>query len=112
MSLKDRIARDVTRVYLNKKHYASVHAWNGRKFTCIVDEDEALKRKNNNVLDVSWDANTAVIVLHASVEELPRVIPNEVILFDNKPYKVSDVQTAEGMRTVTLSNPDAKAVTG
>lgn len=110
MSLKDRIGRDVHRVFLNLNHFADAHTWNRDKITCIVDEDEALKRKNNNVLDINWEPNTEVKVIHADARELPRVIPYETVLFDGKLFKVMDVQTNMGMLTITLAANQAKAV--
>ena len=67
MSLKDRIPGDRLRVFINLKHFASEHTWTGKKFVCVVDEDEALKRKNNNVnmkiLQVSHVDGTMTICL-------------------------------------------------
>lgn len=87
------------------------HTWNGRPFTCLVDEDEALKRKNNNVVDLSWDNNTTEKIIHVLEEELPgRAVPNEHIFFDNKPMKVLQVANSMGMLEITLVAYDPKAV--
>ena len=52
MSLKERIDLDRHRVFMQTDHFADTHKWNGKSFTCVVDEDAALKRKNNNVNDI------------------------------------------------------------
>ena len=30
------------RVFINAKHFATEHTWNGKKFLCVLEEDEAL----------------------------------------------------------------------
>lgn len=58
MSLKDRIENDISRTFMREDHFATTHFWNGQKIVCVVDEEESLKRKNNNVNDISWDNNS------------------------------------------------------
>ena len=52
MALKDRIAADNTRVFMNMDHFAEYHYWNGARIRCVPDEELAIKRKNNNVNDI------------------------------------------------------------
>ncbi len=117
MSLKERITADNRRVFMNTGHFAddkdspSGHTWNGRPFTCIVDEDEALKRKNNNVVDLSWDNNTREKTIYVPVGDLPgHAAPNDHIFFDNTPMKVLQVSSSMGMLEITLVAYDPKAV--
>ena len=63
VSLKDRIERDISNVFMNMDHFAEVHYWNGFAITCVPDEEAALKRKNNNVNDISWDNNSREILI-------------------------------------------------
>lgn len=109
MALKDRIRDDITRVFLNMGHFAETHAWNGREFTCVIDEEANLKRKNNNVNDVSWDANTREKVLYAKVEGFPgKVIPNASVVFDKESYRVLEVQEDMGMYTIKIQQFDPR----
>ena len=39
MALKDRIAEDNTRVFMNMDQFAEDHYWNGVKITCVMDEE-------------------------------------------------------------------------
>lgn len=111
MSLKERIDADRRRVFINPDHFADEHTWNGMPFTCVVDEDTALKRKNNNVVDLSWDNNTTEKMIYVAEEDLPgRAMPNEHIVFDNKPMKVLQVQNDMGMLTILLVSNNPKAV--
>ena len=64
MPLKDRIQADVKRVFMNHSHFAEYHTWNGRRFQCVTDDETALKRKNNNVVDLNWDNNTTEFPVH------------------------------------------------
>ena len=96
---------------MNPNHFADTHTWNGTPFQCVVDEDTALKRKNNNVVDLSWDNNTTETLIYAPVEGFPgRVLPNEHIIFDKKPMKVLQVQEDMGMYTILLMANEPKAV--
>lgn len=113
MSLKDRIAGDRLRVFINLKHFASEHTWDGRKFVCVVDEDEALKRKNNNVNDISWDNNTIDTLFYVREEDWPGrqpPVPNEFGYFDNVHMKIIQVSHAEGIMTICLSTQSPKQI--
>lgn len=111
MALFDKVSEDNKLVFLNFDHFASMHSWNGKKFPCVTDEETALKRKNNNVVDVSWDNNTTETVIYVRKEDFPgRVIPNEHGFFDNKPMKILQKNEDMGMLTITLVSYDAKAV--
>ena len=113
MSLKDRIPGDRLRVFINVNHFASEHTWNGKKFTCVVDEDEALKRKNNNVNDISWDNNTIDTLLYVRNEDWPGrtpPVPNEFGYFDNVNMKILQVSHAEGIMTICLSTNSPKQI--
>lgn len=111
MALSDKVARDNLAVFENETHFASRHTWNGIPFTCVTDEETALKRKNNNVVDVSWDNNTTEIVLYVRKEDFPgRVQPNEHGFFDGKPMKILQKNEDMGMLTITLIAYETKAV--
>jgi len=111
MALVDRIQRDIANVFMNHGQFAEWHTWNGRRFQCVPDDEVALKRKNNNVVDLSWDNNTTETLLYTPVEGFPgRPIPNEHIIFDNRPMKVLQVQEDMGMYTILLMSNDPKAV--
>ena len=111
MALKDRIHDDLTRVYMNQNHFAEEHTWNGRKLICVTDDEVALKRKNNNVVDLSWDNNTTETLVYVPREGFPgRAKPNEQVLFDNRPMTILQVQDDMGMLAILLVSRDPKAV--
>lgn len=111
MALKDRIEADVKRVFMNHDHFADFHTWNGRRFSCVTDEEAALKRKNNNVVDLNWDNNTTETLVYTPIEGFPgRAMPNEHVIFDGKPMKVLQVQRDMGMYSILLMSNDPKAV--
>ena len=96
---------------MNRGHYADMHTWNGIPFTCVTDEETALKRKNNNVNDVSWDNNTREILIYVPTESLPgRAEPNEFVLFDNRQMKVLQANEDMGMLSIVLVANYPKAV--
>lgn len=111
MSLKDRILSDIDRVFINKQHFASEHTWNGKPITCVVDDDIALKRKNNNVVDVSWDNNSTETLIFVPVKDFPgRLQPNEHILFDGKGMKVSQFNENGGVYEILLVSQEARGL--
>ena len=111
MALKDRIPRDNHKIFMNQDHFANVHTWNGEPFTCVQDDTEALKRKNNNVNDISWDNDMLDMVLFVPEDSLPgRAQPNETALFDDVPVRVVDVIDAIGMKEIHLSLAWSKGV--
>ena len=113
MALRDRIAVDVHRTFMQKDHFAEDHYWNGEKITCIPDEEEALKRKNNNVNDISWDNNTRSALIHTPLDDFPGGIPpepNTHVIFDRKPMKVLSVDSAMGMLHIMLVALDPREV--
>ena len=111
MVLKDRILSDNHRIFMNEDHYANEHTWNGIPFVTVMDDTEALKRKNNNVNDISWDNDILEKVLFVPEDSLPgRAQPNEFVLLDGVQMKVLDVIDAIGMKEVHLTVPYAKGV--
>ena len=113
MALKDRIADDRLRVFLQTDHFASTHTWNGIPFVCVTDEESALKRKNNNVVDISWDNNTIDVIVYVREEDWPdasKPVPNDHGFFDKRHMKILQVQNDMGLLTITLSTKSPKAV--
>lgn len=111
MSLADKVAADNRGVYLNQDQFASWHTWNGVRFLCVTDEETALKRKNNNVIDISWDNNTRETALYVPKGQFPgRAVPNEHGIFDKRYMKILQVNEDMGMLTIILVAYEAKAV--
>lgn len=111
MSLKDRIALDNHKVFMQMDHFAEEHVWNGYKIVCVPDEDEALKRKNNNVNDISWDNNTRNILIHTPLDTFPGRVepePNTHVTFDRRMMKVLSVNNNMGMLDIQLTALDTR----
>lgn len=112
MALRDRIFEDVNRVFERLDHFAEIHYWNGAEIVCVPDEEEALKRKNNNVNDISWDNNTRNILIHTPAAGFPggEPEPNTHIIFDRKPMKVLEIDHNMGMYDIVLVALDPREV--
>ena len=92
-------------------HFAETHFWNGIPITCIPDEEEALKRKNNNVNDISWDNNMRQLLIHTPLETFPggrEPEPNTQVMFDNKPMTVLEVVHNMGVLGIYLIARDPR----
>jgi hypothetical protein len=111
MSLKDRIASDITRCFMNLDHFGEIHYWNGNEIKCVPDDEEALKRKNNNVNDISWDNNTRSILIHTPLADFPGAEepePNTHVMFDRRSMKILEVANNMGMLDITLTALDPR----
>ena len=112
MSLKERIALDLHRVFMQFDHFADYHTWNGRRFLCVTDEESALKRKNNDVNDISWDNNTIETLVYVPVMDWPGryPVPNDHGFFDGVHMKILQVNNDMDMLCIVLSTSSPKAV--
>lgn len=105
MAFKDRISRDISVVFMNQGQFGETHYWDGFPIQCVPDEEEALKRKNNNVNDVSWDNNIRNILLHTPLSGFPggEPTPNSQHILDNRAYKILSVDCDCGMLEIMLA---------
>lgn len=111
MALRDRFFRDNHKIFMNTDHFGENHTWNGIPFVSVPDDTEALKRKNNNVNDLSWDVNTVDKVLFVPNDSLPaRAQANEFVLLDGRQMRVLGVIDAIGMKEVHLTYRISKDV--
>ena len=94
---------------MNMDHFAEQHTWNGFRIKCVLDEEEALKRQNNHVSDVSWQWNTRDVLVYTPVEGFPgKPEPNTHILFDNKPMRIVQISQDFGMYAIVIASYDAR----
>lgn len=113
MAFKDRVEKDISRIYMNLDHFAEIHYWNGYEIKCVPDEEESLKRKNNNVNDISWDNNTRKVLIHTPLKDFPGGVepePNSHIIFDRKQMRVLDVVNNMGMLGILLTAFDPREI--
>ncbi len=110
MALTDLIADHNHRVFMNMEQFGEIHYWNGSEITCVPDDEEALKRKNNNVNDISWDNNTRTLLIHTPVDTFPerRPEPNTQVVFDKRMMKVLDIHDNKGMYDILLTVYDPR----
>lgn len=113
MSLRDRVANDINRCFMRSDHFGETHYWNGYPIICVPDEEEALKRKNNNVNDISWDNNVTSLLIHTPLEGFPggrEPEPNTHIMFDKQPMKVVEVDHNIGVLDIVLAALDPREI--
>lgn len=110
MSFRDRVYRDIHRCFMRSDHFGETHYWNGYPITVVPDEEEALKRKNNNVNDISWDPNTRSLLIHTPLDDFPggEPEPNTHVMYDNRPMKILEVDHNLGMLGIVLSAVDPR----
>ena len=111
MALKDRIIADINRCFMRMDHFAEVHYWNGQPIACVPDEEEALKRKNNNVNDISWDNNTRSILIYTPLDGFPggrEPEPNTQVIFDNRSMTILEVDHNKGVLGIYMTARDPR----
>lgn len=109
MSFRESIKQDIGAVFMCTDEFAEEHIWNGTRIVCVIDVDTELKRKNNNVLDISWDNNREEINVFVPVMQLaqkPRV--NGEILLDGNSYRVMNVDEDMGLYMIALTAQTAR----
>lgn len=111
MALIDKVTQDNHNVFQNPNHFSREHTWNGIPFQCVDDEETALKRKNNNVVDINWDNNKRETTLYVCEGDFPGVLsPNEHGIYDGKYVKILQINRDMGMITITIATDEAKGV--
>ena len=111
MSLNELIATHNTELFMNHDHFAEWHTWNGVRIQTVVDEETALKRKNNNVNDISWDNNVSETLIYTPVKGFPGVPKiNTMIVYDGKSMLVRQSQEDMGMYTIVLTSQAGKVL--
>lgn len=113
MSLKERAREDRHRVFMQTDHFAEEHTWNGITFICVTDDEAVLKRKNNNVNDISWNFNSDETLVYVPAEDWPgRRVTNERGFFDNRYMTILEIQDDMDMLSIRLGTVSPKAVGG
>lgn len=113
MSLRDRIARDISRTFMRQDHFGEIHYWNGYEIVCVPDDEEYLKRKNNNVNDISWDNNSRSFLIHTPLEGFPggkEPEPNTSVMYDKRRMYVVSVAHNIGVLDIVLSARDPREI--
>lgn len=111
MSLRDRITTDISRCFMRQDHFGELHYWNGHAIVCVPDEEDALKRKNNNVNDISWDNNSRSVLIHTPLADFPggrEPEPNTHVIFDNRSMRVVEVVHNIGVLGIVLTAYDPR----
>ena len=111
MALRDKVFGDNRGLYQNREHFSEEHSWNGVPLFCVCDGETAMRRKNHNAIDISWDNNTSEVTIYVPEKDFPgRAQTGEQGFFDRRPFKMLQVQNDMGMLTITLVTYEQKAV--
>lgn len=99
MSLKDQIAADLDRVFLNEAEFAEVHLIEGASVTCVINEDTVNKVKNGRIIgQVEAD-----MIIFGKTELLPPDRgPDSFLNIDGKEMMVVKWAGAMGMTEIAL----------
>ena len=113
MSFRDRAANDISRTFMRTDQFGEEHYWNGQRIICVPDDEEGLKGKNNNVVDLSWDNNAREILIHTPLNGFPggrEPEPNTHVIFDDRSMKVLSVAHNLGVLGIKLVAVDPREI--
>lgn len=111
MSLKGRIADDISRIFMQADHFAETHYWNGQPIICVPDEELSTKKSSADSREVSWAANGRSLLIHTPLESFPGGAEPEInsqIVFDRKQMRVVNVEHNMGMLGIMLRAYDPR----
>lgn len=102
---KDLIASDLDSVwYSNLEEFWDIHTVNGQNMRIVVDNDELIRRSAKRVYssgDSGIYAGHKLIMVRAA-EYGPKPAVGNQLLFDNRRYKVVDVDSQAGLYVIDL----------
>ena len=97
MSFKEQIQDDIKDVFLNTNEFGDLHNIDGQDIAVIVDDD-LLKQQS---LKMGQGVYLGEILLH--VADLPdKPALGQHMEFDNKIYRVNDVQENDGIFSIII----------
>lgn len=100
MSFQEMLDNDIRNVFLNIDEFGSEHFVEGKKITCIFDDEALRERQSGNELGVSESS----LLLYAHVNDLPpQKGAGEHLLIDGREYVIDDWAVNMGMANITLS---------
>lgn len=100
MNFREMLDDDIKNVFLNVEEFGSEHFVEGKKITCIFDDEALRERQSGNELGVSESS----MLLYACVNDLPsQKGAGEHLLVDGKEYVIDDWAVNMGMATIALS---------
>ena len=95
---KESIQIDLS-IFFSINEFAEIHNIGGRELSIVVDDERLAKRTQKDYQGIY----VGDLLFFIRVLELgPRPKPESIILFDNKPYTVFDVQEDNGVYEIIL----------
>ncbi len=97
--LKDLVAKDIDRVFLNLNDFGTEHDVEGKSIICVIDEDGLQDRQGGAEMAVGQSTMT----LYAKREDLPdRKGYGAELMVDGIPYIINTWRESIGMTIVNL----------
>ena len=100
---KERIAADVSAVFLNCMEFADTHTVNGREMAVLVDENELLERdkaKQGTHTDGLYKSRR---MIYAAQKDFgPRPAIRAALVLDGRTFRVADCTAEAGILAIEL----------
>lgn len=111
MSLADRIAGDVMRIFYRESEFARRHEFCGQEILCIIDGDDAQRSRNLNAVSIEYDTGVSVITLRIPDGQLAeRPMEGERVTLDGRLYAVELITVNEGETILLLKANEARTI--
>ncbi len=99
MNLKDEIAIDNKKVFLNLDEFGTEHFIDGKKTLCIYDDESLKTRQGSNELSVS---DSSLLIFAETSDLPPQKAHGEKLDIDGKIYVIDDWRNNMGMSEIAL----------
>lgn len=104
MEFKEQVEADVVDVFLNTEEFARDHIVNGKKITCMVDDNEMLDRQkgkdNKDYRDGTYVKQVMLYVGAVFFGAKPGI--GRALKLDGRNYMVKEVVDEGGVYAITL----------
>ena len=98
--MKDLIASDIKRVFLNTAEFSDVHNVNGTKMPIQIDSNEQIERRTRNEGLGTYRNEKLLFVSADDFGAMPR--QGSLLILDGKTYTVSDAIDEGGVYSITI----------
>lgn len=110
MTLKEMIANDIDKVFLNMDDFAEIHDIDGVEMKAVIDEvnaeERSLKSSDHIIGDSIFEKYIKIYVNVDEYGEKPKA-GRRIFRLDGKPYRVMEVDEEMGMYVIYLGVSDS-----
>lgn len=99
------------RIFYRESEFARRHEFCGQEILCIIDGDDAQKRRDLNAISIEYDTGVSVMTLRIPDGQLAdRPMEGERVTLDGRLYVAELVTVNEGETILLLKSNEARTI--